>query len=134
MSETASQPQEQVDTTPGTFAWNELLTSDVAGSTGFYTSLFGWTMEPVPGMEDYKMIKMGDRTVGGFLDKSTQCDGPPLWLSYVYVANLQASLAKAVELGANAFKEITEVPGMGSFAIIQDPQGGMIALWEKSQT
>ena len=135
MSATATeeQSQQQTDTTPGTFAWNELATSDAAGSEAFYTELFGWTAEAVPGMDGYKMLKIGDRVVGGLIDKSEQCDGPPIWISYVHVADVNASLAKAVELGAEAFKEVTDVPGMGSFAIIQDPQGGMLAFWQSAQ-
>jgi predicted enzyme related to lactoylglutathione lyase len=130
MSETATETEQpRVDTTPGTFAWNELATSDLAGSEGFYASLFGWAMESIPGM-DYKMAMVGDRPVAGLMDKSEHCDGPPLWISYVYVDDVRTSLAKAVELGAEMFKDVTEVPGKGSFALIQDPQGGKLGLWQ----
>ncbi len=115
---------------PGTFGWNELASSDVAGSEEFYTKLFGWDAVSVPGMDDYKMFKVGDKDVAGFMDKTAMCDGPALWLSYVHVADVNASLATAMELGAETVREVTEVPGMGSFAIIKDPQGGMIAFWQ----
>ncbi len=115
---------------PGAFSWNELARSDAAGSTEFYTQLLGWEVESMPGMEEYKMLKAGDQMVGGLMDKSAHCDGPALWLSYVTVADVNASLAKAVELGAEEIKGVTEVPGKGSFAIVKDPQGGMIGLWE----
>ena len=46
MSEAAT--EKKMDTTPGTFAWNELATSDVAGSKEFYSKLFGWTAEDIP--------------------------------------------------------------------------------------
>ena len=130
MSDTAI--EERRDTTPGTFAWNELATSDAAGSEAFYTELFGWTAESVPGMDGYKMLKVGDRTVGGLMDKSAHCDGPPVWITYVHVADVKASLAKAVELGAEAFRDVTEVPGMGTLAMIKDPQGGMLAFWKSA--
>ena len=132
MSSPATQEEPQVDMTPGTFTWNELATSDAAGSTEFYTKLFGWETMKVPGMDHYTMMMVGDRMVAGIMDKSAQCDGPPMWLSYVTVSDVKASLAKAVELGAEEFKGVTEIPGKGSFAIIKDPQGGMIALWEYS--
>ncbi len=130
MSETAT--DESIDTTPGIFAWNELATSDAAGSEAFYTALFGWTVESIPGMDGYKMIKVGDRTVGGLMDKSAHCDGPPVWISYVHVADVSASLARAVELGAETLRDVTEVPGMGSLAMIRDPQGGMLAFWQSA--
>lgn len=132
MSATATEleTEPQMDTTTGTFAWNELATSDLAGSESFYTGLFGWEAEAVPGMGHYKMLMAGDRCVAGIMDKSEHCDGPPLWISYVFVDDVHAALAKAVELGADTFKEVTEVPGKGSFALIQDPQGGKLGLWQ----
>ncbi|MEM7145939.1 MAG: VOC family protein [Verrucomicrobiota bacterium] len=129
MSDTTTQDQ-PVDTTPGTFAWNELATSNVEESTNFYTSLFGWSVQSIPGMDEYQMLNVGDRPVAGFMDKSAHCDGPPLWLAYVYVADVGASVAKANELGAETVKDVTDVPGKGSFAIIKDPQGGMLGLWQ----
>ena len=134
MSETATQEQSQaqVDMSPGIVSWNELATSDAAGSTEFYTKLFGWEVQTIPGMEGYQMLKSGDSMVAGLMDKSEHCDGPALWLSYVTVADVKASLAKAVELGAEAIKDVTEVPGKGSFAIVKDPQGGMVGLWQFS--
>lgn len=130
MSDTDTE-QPQMDTTAGTFAWNELATSDLAGSEAFYTSLFGWRIEAVPEM-DYKMAWIGDRCVAGMMDKSEHCDGPPLWISYVFVDDARAALAKAVELGAEVFMDITEVPGKGTFALIADPQGGKLGLWQNA--
>lgn len=130
MSDSAT--QEPTETIPGTFAWNELATSDMAGSTAFYTKLFGWTAEPIPGMDDYRMLKIEDTVVGGLMDKSAHCDGPPVWVSYVNVADVGASLAKAVELGAETMRGVTEVPGMGVLAMIKDPQGALLAFWKST--
>ncbi len=118
------------DKTPGSFAWNELATSDVKGSVAFYSALFGWEVEEIPGMDDYWMFTVGDNQVAGLLDKTAHCDGPPLWFAYVNVVDVAASLVKAVELGATEMKGVTEVPGMGSFALLVDPQGANIALWQ----
>lgn len=121
------------DMSPGTFGWNELASSNIAGSEKFYVELFGWEAVAVPGMDDYKMFKVGDKNVAGFMDKSAMCDGEDLWLSYVNIADVNASLAKAVELGAETVREVTEIPGMGSFAVIKDPQGAMIAFWQSAE-
>ena len=128
MSSTNTQEQ-QIDTTPGTFAWNELLAADQEGAKNFYGALFGWTSESVPGM-DYTMFNLDDRPVAGMLQKPKECDGPPTWVSYIHTPNVAATLAKAVELGADELKEVTDVPGMGSFAVIKDPQGTVIAFWQ----
>ena len=134
MSETAVQEQTQAapNMSPGIISWNELATSDASGSSEFYTKLFGWEPVPMPGMEEYKIMKAGDEMVAGVMDKSEHCDGPALWVSYVTVADVKASLAKAVELGGEEIKGVTAVPGKGSFAIVKDPQGAIVGLWEFS--
>jgi predicted enzyme related to lactoylglutathione lyase len=42
-----------------------------------------------------------------------------------------SSTAKAKSLGANIMKDVTEVPGAGSFSIITDPTGAMLGLWQQ---
>ena len=114
---------------PGTFAWNEIATSNPQESIAFYTGLLGWTAEEMPG-GGYYMLKNGDEEIAGLMDKSENCDGPPLWISYVTVENLEASVAKATELGGKAVVGITPVEGRGRFALLEDPQGGKFALWQ----
>jgi predicted enzyme related to lactoylglutathione lyase len=53
-----------------------------------------------------------------------------MWLPYVTVANLKDAVAKATSLGAGLARDITAIPEMGSFAIITDPQGATLGLWE----
>lgn len=115
---------------PGSVCWNELASSDLASSEKFYSDLFGWNFESPPGMEGYKMASAGDMPVVGAMDKSEQCDGPALWISYIHVEDVAASLAKAVELGAEEMRGVTEVPGKGSFALINDPQGAILGMWQ----
>ncbi|MFZ0712199.1 MAG: hypothetical protein WAM53_19320, partial [Terrimicrobiaceae bacterium] len=56
---------------------------------------------------------------------------PVMWMGYVTVEKLEASVAKAVELGAKVLKKITAI-SMGRFAILADPQGAVIGLWQFS--
>jgi predicted enzyme related to lactoylglutathione lyase len=49
-------------------------------------------------------------------------------LSYFGATNVAASYLKAITLGATSFVLPTEVPGMGSFAVLADPQGAIFAL------
>ena len=115
---------------PGSVCWTELATSDLAGSREFYSSLFSWKFETPPEMEGYQMVMNGEMPVAGAMDKSEQCDGPPVWLSYIHVDDVADSLQKAKDLGAGEMRGVTEVPGKGSFAIIQDPQGGLLGMWQ----
>ena len=127
-----SDQTQQPDTTPGIFSWNELLTRDPAASTNFYTQLFGWkseTMSMAPGME-YTFLKAGDRPAAGLLRMPAEAgDAPATWMSYVTVADLPAAVAKAKSLGAKVCKDVTNLP-MGRFAIISDPTGATLGLWE----
>jgi uncharacterized protein len=97
----------------------------------FYTALFGWTREDMDmGGFTYTMLKSGGRAVGGIIALPKEAESMPvMWMGYVTVENLEASVAKAVELGAKVHKEITTIP-MGRFAILGDPQGAVIGLWQ----
>ena len=127
----SEQSSNEMDTTPGIFSWNELMTRDADASAKFYETLFGWTREDMD-MEGrtYTMFKSGGRPVGGMIVLPPEAESMPvMWMGYVTVENLDASLTKAVELGAEVCKEITAIP-MGRFAIITDPQEAVIGLWE----
>lgn len=133
MSDEANeQPKE--DTTPGIFSWNELMSPDAEGSAKFYESMFGWTREkmPMPGGFDYHFFRCGERPVAGMIQLTPEMqmgECPPFWGSYVTVENADESVAKAKELGAEVLKEVTDLP-MGRFAVLKDPQGAVISIWE----
>jgi hypothetical protein len=79
----------------------------------------------------YHFLKVGERPVGGLFQMPPEAKGAPtMWMPYVTVANLKEAVAKATSLGAKLCKDITTVPEMGSFVIINDPQGATLGLWE----
>ena len=110
------------------FVHVELATTDVAKARKFYTGLFDWELEEVPGM-DYTLIKVGGGTGGGIM-KTVQPDSPSSWLAYVQVDDAAASTEKARALGATICKDVTEIPGIGWFSVITDPTGATFALWQ----
>lgn len=122
----------KADMTPGIVSWNELVSRDPDGSKNFYSQLFGWTLETMsmgPGAE-YIMMKAGERPAAGLIRMPAEAGpAPTMWMSYVTVPDLPAAVAKAKALGAKICKDITQLP-MGRFAIISDPQGAGIGLWE----
>jgi predicted enzyme related to lactoylglutathione lyase len=130
-SHMSEQPSNTPDTTPGIFSWNELMTRDARASGKFYSALFGWTRDDMDmGGFTYSMFKSGDRPVCGMFALPPEAESMPgIWMAYVTVDNLEASVAQAIELGARVHKEITTIP-MGRFAIIADPQGAAIGLWQ----
>jgi len=69
---------------PGTFCWNELLVADTGKAAGFYTKLFGWKAEAMPGGMNYTLFKQGEKSVAGLMAKPHP-QAPPHWLAYVMV-------------------------------------------------
>jgi predicted enzyme related to lactoylglutathione lyase len=111
-------------------AYFELHTADPTRAQSFYGELFNWKFKELkmPGQPYYEVQTGGDLP-GGMM----RVDGraPVGFLSYFAVTDLDASLAKAKSLGATVVKERTDIPE-GSFAILTDPLGAAVALWQKS--
>lgn len=112
------------------FVYTELNTTDLGPSKAFYSKLFDWKLEDVPGMGmDYTFIKNGDSPIGGMM-KHPMPGAPSMWLPYVGVDNINAATAKAKSLGAEIIVDVREVMGYGQMSILRDPGGATIALWQ----
>ena len=115
---------------PNPFVHIELNTTDPAKAKSFYGQLFDWKLDDMP-MPDgtYTVIKVGEGTGGGMM-KHPMPGEPSIWLPYVLVEDVKTATAKAKSLGGKVVKDMTEVPGMGSFSIVRDPTGGVLGLWQ----
>ena len=113
------------------FVHVELATTDINKAKSFYRALFDWQLEDVDmgGGMTYTMIKVGEGTGGGMM-KHPMPGASSTWLAYVLVDDIKAATAKAKSLGAQVMRDITEIMGMGSFSIIIDPTGAMLAMWQ----
>ncbi len=114
----------------GAFSWNELMTSDVNGAKAFYGELFGWEMfdEEIP-EGSYTMLKAGEREVGGMMAIPSENHGmPPSWGAYVTVDDVDQQILRAKQLGGRIVLEPRDIPNVGRFAVISDPQGAMLTL------
>jgi uncharacterized protein len=110
------------------FVHIELQTQDVGKSKEFYSNMFGWKWEEMPGM-DYTMINVGEGTGGGMMKKPDP-GIPDHWLPYILVDDAAALTKKARALGATIALDVTEIPGYGWFSMIVDPTGATFALWQ----
>src|SRR3954466_10047652 len=113
---------------PGTFSWVELATSDADAAKAFYGELFGWEYddnEIGDGMV-YSMATIDGKVVGA-LFKSEQ---PPHWNSYITVESVEDAVEKAKEAGGEVVQEPMDVMDAGRMAVIQDPSGAPVSLWE----
>jgi len=112
---------------PGTPIWYELVTPDPDGATGFYEHVVGWKIgEPPTGAPDYRMIGVPGGAVGGVLpltDDMKAAGARPTWLLYLGVEDVDATAEKALSIGAHIFVPPTDIPGVGRFALLADPQG-----------
>jgi predicted enzyme related to lactoylglutathione lyase/uncharacterized protein YndB with AHSA1/START domain len=112
----------------GEFCWNELLTSDEAGATKFYSTVFGWQTAEFPGAGvKYTIWKQQGKGLGGLSKRPTEAI-PPHWLGYVTVADVDATVKKADQAGGKALMPAFDVPTVGRIAVIQDPQGAALGI------
>ncbi|NOY63768.1 MAG: VOC family protein [Gammaproteobacteria bacterium] len=114
----------------GRFSWNELLTSDVAAAKQFYSELFGWQMEDMAcGGMDYTTLKINGDEIGGIMKTPKEAGAmPPTWGGYVTVDDVDASVEKVKTLGGKVCLPPQDIPDVGRFCVIQDPQGAMLSL------
>ena len=116
------------------FVHVELNTQNVGKAKEFYGKLFGWNLTDTPmGPMTYTMIDVGEGTGGG-ITQAPMPNMPSAWLAYVLVDDIVASTSKAKSLGATVIRDVTEIPEVGSFSIIQDPTGAVLAMWKPNQT
>jgi len=110
---------------PGAFAWAELMSTNADVARGFYTSVFGWTpgKGPVAGM-DYTVFKLGETSVGGLMQMPDQMKGAPShWAVYFAVADCDGAVSRAVSMRARVLAPAMDIPTVGRFAVLADPQG-----------
>jgi len=114
--------------THGAFSWNELMTTDPEAALRFYGALFGWQFETMDmGTGPYRVIKAGGTAVGGLMTTPPAAQGmPPTWGSYVTVVDADATAAKCKALGGKVLVGPMDIPKVGRFVVLQDPQGAVI--------
>jgi predicted enzyme related to lactoylglutathione lyase len=111
----------------GRVNWNEIMTSDDAASTAFYSQLFGWTPKPFGEGMDYTILENNGAGAAGLM-KSPEGGPSPMWIAYVSVKDIHASVAKLEQLGGKVCKGPFPIPTVGQIAIVQDPQGAVFGL------
>lgn len=118
----------------GRFLWCELMTTDTDAAQAFYGKVVGWgaTPMPMPGMM-YTIFKAGELPVGGLMtlpEEARAMGTPPMWMGYVGVDDVDAATAKVQKLGGKVYVEPQDIPEVGRFSVIADPQGAAVALFK----
>lgn len=118
--------------THGAPGWFETLTSDVGRAVAFYKALFGWTAEEqqMPGMT-YTLFKLDQVPVAGAMSILPHMGNvPPHWAMSFTVNNADETARLGVELGATLCIPVSEIPGVGRFAMLKSPQGVSFQITE----
>jgi predicted enzyme related to lactoylglutathione lyase len=113
----------------GRFVWHELLTTDTAGAAAFYPKVLPWRTAP-SSMPGYTIWMAGQTQIGGLM--ALPADGgstPPHWLVYVGTPNVDSTCSQAQGLGARVVKSPADIPNVGRFAVLADPQGATFAVF-----
>ncbi|MGH7545734.1 MAG: VOC family protein [Gemmatimonadota bacterium] len=116
----------------GTFVWHELMTTDPKAAQRFYTKLIGWGTQPFEHNPSYVMWMNGETPVGGVMalpDEAKEIGAPPSWISYVAVPDVDETARRAAKLGGKALRAPEDIPEVGRFAAIADPQGAVLCAF-----
>ena len=113
----------------GRFVWHDLMTTDRDSVIPYYRELLGWSLQSVDmGSElgTYQIIHAGDQQIGGFVDLDPDAGIPSHWIGYVSVDDVGGAAKAAEEAGGTLRMAATDIPSVGSFAIIADPEGALV--------
>jgi uncharacterized protein len=115
---------------PGSFCWCELATRDLEDAKRFYQAVFGWGAKTHAGgpSGSYTEWQLGDKPIAGAVEMGSNfpVQVPPTWLPYFAVADVDAAVEEARQLGGKPVVPTMDSPA-GRFAVLQDPQGAAFA-------
>ncbi len=119
----------------GHFVWYDLMTIDLDAAIKFYGSVFGWSAKTLDdGDHPYIMWMTGDDAIGGLvrLDDEAAKAVPPHWLAYTTVPDTDAAAEKADHLGGQVLHGPVNIPDVGRFAVLADPQDAVFSIFTPS--
>jgi predicted enzyme related to lactoylglutathione lyase len=113
----------------GKFVWHDCVSTDPARAEEFYTGLLGWRVVPVemgPAFGTYRMIFSGEDSIGGFVTLDPAQGVPSHWLGYCTVEDVDGACRHAERNGGAVAVPGTDIPNVGRFAVLRDPQGAYL--------
>lgn len=113
--------------------WVDLNTTDPAAAKQFYTGLFGWTYDDQPMSDEgaYSLAQIDGKDVAAISPMPPGSDGIPThWNSYVSVPDVEATVGLVEGAGGTVVMPPFDVMDAGRMAIVQDPTGAMINVWQ----
>jgi len=118
----------------GNVGWFDITVNNADELMMFYQKVIGWKSEPVSVGDyyDYVMTQPGTGSpIAGICNaRGANSDLPKSWLMYITVENLEKSLTEVLLRGGLVLTEIKQHSDVGIYCVIQDPSGGIVALYE----
>jgi predicted enzyme related to lactoylglutathione lyase len=110
------------------FVWHDLMTTDVEKAKAFYGELFGWKFYRGEGGDPYEhIVGPGGAEIGGIMKQDPAHGAPPHWIGYVSCENVDATVKTAQANGGKTFVQPMDIPRVGRFAVVADPQGAVFS-------
>jgi uncharacterized protein len=117
---------------PGSIDWIDMTVPEATKVRRFYEKVVGLGVMPVPmgEYEDFCMVAGDGRVTSGICHaRGANAEVPAGWLPYMTVASLTKSLAAARKQGGKVIGKPRSAGG-GKFAIVRDPGGAHVGLFE----
>jgi uncharacterized protein len=117
---------------PGVPCWVDHSSNDPTPAAAFYSGLFGWDatdMMPPEAPGSYFICTQDGRRVAA-VGSQDDAAAPAAWNTYVAVESVDAAVARVTAAGGTAFGEPFDVFDAGRMAIVADPAGAQLCLWQ----
>lgn len=118
----------------GAWSWNELMTRDLDRAREFYAEVFGWTYgeQDMGPMGTYYLGTVDDRQMCGLMRMPPEVPdaAPNHWGVYFTVDDVAAAVAAVEQAGGTVVSPPNHMPGVGTMAMVHDPQGGSFSLMQ----
>jgi predicted enzyme related to lactoylglutathione lyase len=107
----------------------ELWSKDPQKVSDFYSTVFGWKINHIPEM-NYRTVETGSEGgINGGIMTPQEGPWPGNMSFYIDVDDLEAYNAKIIAAGGKVIVERMEIPGVGAFALFEDPDGRVLGTW-----
>jgi predicted enzyme related to lactoylglutathione lyase len=119
----------------GAFVWHELMTSNPEAAGSFYGRIVGWKSQTMENDSSYTMFAAKSGPVAGYMslpEEAKAMGASPHWLTYILTTDVDETAREAERLGGRVVRAPDDIPGMGRFAILQDPFGALFATYASS--
>ena len=127
----------QLPNLPGHFYFTDLNTTDVDAAAKFYAAMFGWNYTEIPDAPNRYLPAdidgRGKAALSGLSEEQRAAGLPPHWFPYLWVSDLDATLARIPELGGSIEMPAMDVFDMGRMAMAVDPTGARFGLWQDAK-